>query len=81
MGNVSTLKNTVSTRGETPEIPVPTLDGNFIVDHDRQGLLAHILEIPDGDLRNILLIGPTGCGKTDLGRWIAATHQRPFYEA
>ena len=81
MGNVSTLKNPVSTQGETPEIPVPELDGNFIVDHDRQGLLAHILEIPDGDLRNILLIGPTGCGKTDLGRWIAATHQRPFYEA
>ncbi len=39
------------------------------------------MEIPDGDLRNILLIGPTGCGKTDLGRWIAATHSRPFYEA
>ena len=81
MGNVAKLKNPVQTAGETPPIEVPELDGNFIVDHDRQGLLAHILAIPQGDLRNILLQGPTGCGKTDLARWIGATHKRPSYEA
>ena len=79
--NVAKMTNRLNTAGETPPIEVPNLDKDYVVDHDRQGLLAHILSIPEGDLRNILLIGPTGCGKTDLARWIAATHKRPLYEA
>ena len=49
MGNVAKLKNPVQTAGETPPNEHPEHDGNFIVDNDRQGLLAHILAIPQGD--------------------------------
>lgn len=62
-------------------IQVPAVDNNFIVDRDRQGLIKTIANLPDGSLKNMLLTGPTGCGKTDLAVWIAATNSRPYFEA
>ncbi|MEK9699651.1 MAG: AAA family ATPase, partial [Candidatus Poseidoniales archaeon] len=65
-------KNTITT---------PNRDPHYVIDADRKRLLKAILDIPAGHIRNVLLVGPTGCGKTDLARWLAGEHQRPYYEA
>lgn len=62
----------------TAKIQIPTIDQNFVLP-ERAPVFSKILQIQG--LRNILLVGPTGCGKTDLASWIAAKNGRPYYEA
>jgi MoxR-like ATPase len=62
-------------------ISIPVIDPNFVLEASRKKLLNAILNIPQGSLKNILLVGPTGCGKTDLACWVAANNNRPFYTA
>ena len=72
---------TMSDNTTKASIPVPSTDAHYVIDADRKRLLGAIMNIPDGHIRNVLLVGPTGCGKTDLARWLAGEHQRPYYEA
>ena len=62
-------------------IAIPNVDRNFVIENQRKILLDAVLKLHSGDLKNILLVGPTGCGKTDLAQFIAASNQRPFYTA
>lgn len=71
----------MSDNNTNASIPVPSTDAHYVIDADRKRLLGAIMNIPDGHIRNVLLVGPTGCGKTDLARWLAGEHQRPYYEA
>lgn len=66
---------------QNTSIKTPASDPHYVIDADRKRLLKAILDIPAGHIRNVLLVGPTGCGKTDLARWLAGEHQRPYYEA
>lgn len=61
------------------KLTVPAVDNNFIVEPKQMGLLKAIVSAKG--LKNILLTGPTGCGKTDLAQHLAASLQRPFYTA
>ena len=60
-------------------ISVPTIDSNFVVDPATINTLKSVTKTKG--LRNILVTGPTGCGKTELAAHLAATLHRPMYVA
>ena len=60
-------------------ISVPSIDPHFVVDNDVTTKMQSIAN-SDG-IRNVLVTGPTGTGKTALASHIAATLKRPYYEA
>lgn len=70
-----------TTSSNDSSITIPKSDNHYVIEEDRKRLLKAVLSIPEGHIRNVLLVGPTGCGKTDLARWLAGEHQRPYYEA
>src|SRR3990172_4747643 len=56
----------------------PTPDENFYVPKDTQKLLDIIHEMAQEEgPQNVLVVGPQGCGKTDLGLWFAAKKKMP----
>lgn len=60
-------------------IKVPALDQKFVSPSKTlQGLKA--ISQSNG-IKNVLLTGPTGCGKTAQAEFLAAVLKRPYYEA
>ena len=56
----------------------PTLDENFYVPRETQRLLDIVHDMAREEApENILVVGPQGCGKTDLGLWFAAKKKMP----
>jgi len=62
-------------------IPVPPIESQFWVSAKHDKVLQRVSGLAaSGGITNVLLMGPTGCGKSTLPRWFAATYSRPFYE-
>lgn len=55
----------------------PTVDPAFYVAPDHMDLLDVVNTLAAGTPQNILLTGPQGCGKTELGIWFSARYSRP----
>ena len=62
------------------ELVYPEVDPTLVVDKKVETLLEVVMKIPNGKIRNILLTGPAGCGKTDFGRHAAAMSKAPFFD-
>lgn len=63
----------------TPQEVTMTDDIPALVDLEVQPTLGkYLTDIANsGRIHNIRLVGPTGCGKTSIGQWLAATCNRP----
>lgn len=56
----------------------PTVDKNYLVDPANDKLLNVVNKMSVISPQNVLLVGPQGCGKTELAVWFAATYNRPL---
>jgi hypothetical protein len=59
--------------GNTPATPTERID--LEIDTHLSTYLHSLSNLPG--IHNIRLIGPTGCGKTSIGQWLAQETQRP----
>ena len=62
-----------------PQARIPAVDSNYVVADQTMKTLSSITKTKG--LKNVLVTGPTGCGKTDLAQHLAAVNKRPFYIA
>lgn len=73
------VKKRIATKDDP--IPVPPIETQFWVSAKHDKVLQRVSGLAaSGGITNVLLMGPTGCGKSTLPRWFAATYSRPFYE-
>lgn len=56
----------------------PEIDPFFDVTLEHQSLLKVIDEMAKTAPQNVMVVGPQGCGKTELAVWFAATYNRPL---
>lgn len=56
----------------------PELDENFFVSKDHQQILEILNNLSENAPQNMMLVGPQGCGKTELAVWFAAKYNRPI---
>lgn len=56
----------------------PELDKNFFVSKDHQQILEILNNLSENAPQNMMLVGPQGCGKTELAVWFAAKYNRPI---
>lgn len=62
-------------------IPVPPEESGFWIDDRHKEAIKRLTELSaEGAVVNVLVTGPTGCGKTTFARQFAAMNGRPFYE-
>jgi nitric oxide reductase NorQ protein len=57
----------------------PSLDPTFYVTDDHQDMLENLNVLAQNSPQNIILTGPQGCGKTELGIYFAAKYKRPCF--
>lgn len=57
---------------------IPTLDESFYVAPPHEDFIMAIVRMSARNPVNLALAGPTGCGKTELCKWIAAKANKPF---
>ena len=66
--------------GADDPLPVP-VEERFWVSPRHSSTLERVAALSElGEVSNVMLLGPAGCGKTTLPRQFAATQKRPFYE-
>jgi hypothetical protein len=56
----------------------PTIDSTFVINKDLHGLFDAIHKTSFKKPRNVILTGPTGCGKTATAMEFAARYKRPL---
>ena len=56
----------------------PETDKNFFVSKDHQRILEILDNLSTSSPQNMMLVGPQGCGKTELAVWFAAQYNRPI---
>jgi len=56
----------------------PTVDKNFYVEKDNKDLMNAVVNMSKHRPQNIMLVGPQGCGKTELAVYFAAKTERPL---
>ncbi len=57
---------------------LPTLDPLFYIDPKVQRQMEAIYTMSKRHPVKVLMVGPQGCGKTEMARWLAATHRMPW---
>jgi len=67
----------MKTKKKDGAIFYPELDVHFVVQSETKVILDEINNLSKKKPRNLLLVGPAGCGKTELGVWLAAKYDRP----
>jgi len=55
----------------------PSIDKNFYINEDHIKLLDVIDGMATTSPQNVMMVGPQGCGKTELIVWYAAKYKRP----
>ena len=63
-------------RQTTPPTPPPTMERIDLEIDPHLSTYLHAIASNPG-IHNLRLIGPTGCGKTSIGQWLAQETQRP----
>ena len=58
-------------------LPIPQVNQHFIVEDKVMNTLLAITST--NGMNNVLITGPTGCGKTELAQHVAAIQKRPFF--
>lgn len=59
----------------------PTVDENWYISKSNSEVLDVIQDLSKDDNQNVLLVGPQGCGKTELGVYFGAKYNRCVYIA
>jgi len=67
--------------GVRTSLPIPTGEANFWISPQNRERLSRVASRSEkGDIVNVLIRGPKGCGKTTLAREFASLYHRPFHE-
>lgn len=73
--NVEIIGNSVDAFG------IPELNESYVITDQIKNLLTVVdKRTKNGQIMNVMLFGPHGCGKTELAQQFAAVTHRPFYE-
>ena len=57
---------------------VPELDSTYVMPKDTKELFEVLQEERKAESQNVILVGPTGCGKTEFAKQFAAMHKLPL---
>lgn len=65
-------------KGTARGIITPEVDEFFVIKNKDRNLLEVVEMMSKDDPQNVMLVGPQGCGKTELAVWFAAKFNRPL---
>lgn len=72
------IKENGTLEEKTHGIFQPQLDEYFYVTEENKRLLNIVDEMSEDKPQNVIIVGPQGCGKSELAKWFAATKKRPM---